>query len=207
MTAASGVAVDNLGERLVKAGVRAVRLGHPARISESLHSYSLSVLIKEERDTLEKVKNDVEERREKLHSRWTKMRPSDRRYEEDQLNALIRLRDFSSAKIERLTSKFMLEADVVLATLTGCRQRGPLKYLPENYFNTTVIDECGQALEMACWIAIHKSPKLILAGDHHQLAPTVISRKKNVVEKLSISLMERLGDRFFYGTVFHMLTV
>ena len=207
MTASSGVAVDNLGDKLVKAGVRVVRLGHPARISESLHSFSLSVLIKEERDNFEEVKIQVEELREKLHSKWTKLGPSDRRFEEDQLNALIRQRDDSLTKIERLSSIFILEAHVVLATLTGCKRRGPLKYLPDNYFNTTVIDECGQALEMACWIGIHKSPKLILAGDHHQLAPTVISKKKNVKEKLSVSLMERLGERFSDGTVIHMLKV
>ena len=62
-------------------------------------------------------------------------------------------------------------------------------------------------MEMACWIAIHKAPKLILAGDHLQLPPTVISNKAG--EKLAVSLMERLKERYFYGAknVFHMLKV
>ncbi|XP_010146897.1 PREDICTED: LOW QUALITY PROTEIN: DNA-binding protein SMUBP-2, partial [Eurypyga helias] len=82
---------------------------------------------------------------------------------------------------------------------------GPLKLLPENHFDLVVIDECAQALEASCWIPLLKAPKCILAGDHKQLPPTIISHKA-AAEGLSLSLMERLMER--YGEkVVKMLTV
>ncbi|ETE62194.1 DNA-binding protein SMUBP-2, partial [Ophiophagus hannah] len=82
---------------------------------------------------------------------------------------------------------------------------GPLKLLPENHFDLVVIDECSQALEASCWIPLLKVRKCILAGDHKQLPPIIISHKA-AAQGLSLSLMERLiqkcGDR-----VVKMLTV
>ena len=69
---------------------------------------------------------------------------------------------------------------------------GFLKHLPENHFQVTVIDECSQAKEASCWLVIPKSPKLILAGDQHQLPPVVHIHSKKDAEKLRKSLMERL---------------
>ena len=67
-----------------------------------------------------------------------------------------------------------------------------------------MIDECSQSQEMACWIVIPRSPKLILAGDHLQLPPTILAKKAE--EELSLTLMERLLDRYWY-TLVKMLTV
>ena len=159
VTAASNVAVDNLGERLVAEGIHVARIGHPTRVSEAMLPFSISVLAMKEKDNLEKKK--------------------------------------TQGSLQKLTGDCLMKADVVLSTLIGCRSTGPIGNLPKNYFDVTFIEECGQALEMACWIAIHQSKKLILAGDHFQLPPTVISKKAE--KKLSISLMERLGEtlRFF----------
>ena len=109
--------------------------------------------------------------------------------------------------MDKLSKSYLLDASVVLGTLIGCKERGPLRFLPEDHFKTCVIDECGQSLEMACWIVIPRAPKLILAGDHLQLPPTVITKNQDAAEKLSKSLMERVGERFFYGNVCYMLEV
>ena len=101
--------------------------------------------------------------------------------------------------LENLMEDYLKKADIVLSTLTSCRKDGPIGNLPNNYFDVTVIEECGQAMEMSCWTAIHKSPKLILAGDHLQLPPTVISEKAK--KKLSISLMERLQDLLQFNSL------
>ncbi|XP_023374063.1 DNA-binding protein SMUBP-2 [Otolemur garnettii] len=75
----------------------------------------------------------------------------------------------------------------------GASSDGPLKLLPESYFDVVVIDECAQALEASCWIPLLKARKCILAGDHQQLPPTIISHKA-ALAGLSRSLMERLAE-------------
>jgi hypothetical protein len=61
--------------------------------------------------------------------------------------------------------------------LSGASSDGPLKLLPEDYFDVVVVDECAQALEASCWIPLLKAPKCILAGDHRQLPPTTVSHR------------------------------
>lgn len=60
---------------------------------------------------------------------------------------------------------------------SGASSDGPLKLLPETHFDLVVIDECAQALEASCWIPLLQAPKCILAGDHKQLPPTIISHR------------------------------
>uniref|UniRef100_A0A8D0GXF9 Immunoglobulin mu DNA binding protein 2 n=1 Tax=Sphenodon punctatus TaxID=8508 RepID=A0A8D0GXF9_SPHPU len=94
---------------------------------------------------------------------------------------------------------------VYILSLLGASSDGPLKLLPENHFDLVVIDECAQALEASCWIPLLKARKCILAGDHKQLPPTIISHKA-AAKGLSLSLMERLIQK--YGeSIVKMLTV
>ena len=68
---------------------------------------------------------------------------------------------------------------------------GPLKHLPEGHFDLAVIDECSQALEIACWIGLVQVKKAVLAGDHLQLPPTIMS--ESAAQKgLAYTLMERV---------------
>lgn len=59
----------------------------------------------------------------------------------------------------------------------GASSDGPLKLLPDGYFDMVVIDECAQAVEASCWVPLLKASKCVLAGDHKQLPPTIISPK------------------------------
>ncbi|KAG1706968.1 DNA-binding protein SMUBP-2 [Nymphon striatum] len=90
-------------------------------------------------------------------------------------------------------------ADVILSTLTSASGDGPLKNLlnvsNNNPFDLVVVDECSQAIEVACWIALAHSNKCILAGDHLQLPPTILCEKA-AKNGLGISLMQRLLDMF-----------
>ncbi|XP_048663567.1 DNA-binding protein SMUBP-2 [Marmota marmota marmota] len=87
----------------------------------------------------------------------------------------------------------------------GASADGPLKLLPESHFDVVVIDECAQALEASCWIPLLKARKCILAGDHKQLPPTIVSHKA-AQAGLSRSLMERLAEEQGASAV-RMLTV
>ncbi|KAH8036044.1 hypothetical protein HPB51_016348 [Rhipicephalus microplus] len=90
----------------------------------------------------------------------------------------------------RAVGRILANADVVLSTLTTASDDGPLKNLPQGHFQVAIIDECSQALEVACWMALFRAPKCILAGDHLQLPPTIVSE---VAAKggLEVTLMER----------------
>ena len=195
VSAASNVAVDNLGERLVEEGLKVIRIGHPARCSEGMLEHSLSHKVQKESEALEETKMELDRIQNDIHRGKHRKKPELM----TQLKSLQKKRDKQKFVKDKLSKSHLLDASIVLGTLIGCREKGPLKLLPENHFKTCVIDECGQSLEMACWIVIPRAPKLILAGDHHQLPPTVITKNQEAAKKLSISLMERLRDRYFYG--------
>ena len=74
-----------------------------------------------------------------------------------------------------------IKISLYLGTLASSGLDSPLKHLPENHFSLLVIDECSQAIELACWVPIPWSTKLILAGDHLQLPPTIISKEASKV--------------------------
>ena len=90
--------------------------------------------------------------------------------------------------------EILSHADVVLATLTTATADGPLRHLPEKHFDYVVIDECSQATEAACWLALTYAPRVLLAGDHHQLPPTILSTEAER-RGLALTLMERILER------------
>lgn len=63
-----------------------------------------------------------------------------------------------------------------MSVSVGASDDGPLKLLPAEHFDWVVIDECAQALESSCWIALLRARKCILAGDYKQLPPTIKSQ-------------------------------
>ncbi|GFS75387.1 DNA-binding protein SMUBP-2 [Nephila pilipes] len=83
------------------------------------------------------------------------------------------------------------DCDIVFCTLTSASSQGPLKYVNKNHFDVCIIDECSQAIEAACWIPLHMVKKCILAGDHNQLPPIILS-KKAAKAGLKVTMMERL---------------
>ena len=205
VTAGSHVAVDNIGEKLAGEGLKILRLGHPARVtSEAVLEYSLGVKMKEQFEIAAGLKFEFSRLRRELHSGIKQDGVTVRR----ELKRLKKNLAIQQVKLRTMREKMILEADVVLGTLIGCGSE--LSFLdsrPGHHFHLTIIDECGQSLEMACWIVIPRAPKLILAGDHHQLPPTVVTKSKEASAELSKSLMERVLEMLFYGFGAHMLQV
>lgn len=199
--APSNVAVDNLVERLAQIEAQVLRLGHPARLLESIHRHSLDAVLAHGDNT-----QIVLEIRKDIDQAFAKMKKAQDRGQKVHFRGEIKsLRKELRSREEAATSQILKKASVVLATNTGASDDGPLKLLPNDYFDLVVIDECAQALEASCWIPLMKAPKCILAGDHKQLPPTIISRKA-AANGLSLSLMERLIQK--YGEqVVRMLTV
>ncbi|XP_006861112.1 PREDICTED: DNA-binding protein SMUBP-2 [Chrysochloris asiatica] len=198
--APSNVAVDNLVERLARCERRVLRLGHPARLLEAVQQHCLDAVLarSDSAQIVADIRRDIDQAFAKTGKAQDKGEKSRLRNEIKQLRKELKTRE-EAAMLESLTS-----ASVVLATNTGASSEGPLKLLPEDYFDMVVIDECAQALEASCWIPLLKARKCILAGDHKQLPPTVVSHKA-AQAGLSLSLMERLTER--HSGQVRMLTV
>ena len=195
---ASNIAVDNLVERLSVSGVNVVRVGHPARLLPSVIECSLeskvfasdnSSLAKDIRKEIKGLSSDLM----KLES-WKKV-------ERRKINQELRLLGKEEKKRQQLAVKEVIKGAAVIAcTLTGCLGHN----LGAQCFDLVVIDEAAQALEVACWGAILKGKRCVMAGDHLQLPPTVISSSA-ASKGLSRTLFERLQS--MHPMVAEMLTV
>lgn len=199
--APSNHAVDNLLEKLLAAGEEPVRLGHPARVQADLRGRSLDILAEKHADARQarKVARDAFALFRQA-DKWTREKPQPgekaalRREARDMLT--------EARKLEALAVERVLdEAKIVCATLTGLDS----ELLGKRRFAVAVIDEACQSTEPACWVPLLRANKLLLAGDHCQLPPTVISPEA-AERGLSVSLMERLVSQFGAGAC-QLLTV
>ncbi|XP_061209581.1 DNA-binding protein SMUBP-2 [Neopsephotus bourkii] len=199
--APSNVAVDNLVERLAGHSVRILRLGHPARLLEPIQRHCLDAVLA--RADTAQIVADI---RKDIDQAWAKSKKAQDKGERSHfLSEIKTLRKELKQREETAMAAALTHASVVLATNTGASSEGPLKLLPDNHFDLVVIDECAQALEASCWVPLLKAPKCILAGDHKQLPPTIISHKA-AAKGLALSLMERLIEGYGQKVV-RMLTV
>ncbi|XP_065794024.1 DNA-binding protein SMUBP-2 [Muntiacus reevesi] len=199
--APSNIAVDNLVERLAQRKQRILRLGHPARLLDSIQQHSLDAVLA--RSDGARIVADI---RRDIDQAWVKNRKTQDKREKSNFRDEIKLlRKELKDREEAAMLESLAAASVVLATNTGASADGPLKLLPDGHFDVVVIDECAQALEASCWIPLLKARKCILAGDHKQLPPTIVSHKA-ALAGLSLSLMERLAEQHGARAV-RMLTV
>eukprot|EP00977_Amphora_coffeiformis_P006232 scaffold1341_cov178-Amphora_coffeaeformis.AAC.9 len=203
VTAPSNVAVDNVLSRLVgtnsskkKDRLRVVRLGHPARLQAAILPYSLEALVQAADGTeiVADVRKELASYLALLSHAKYETRATARR-EVRQLRREVRQRE------EGVVKQILQNAQVVLATTVGAAAR-ILKNSPD--FDLVVIDEAAQALEASCWIPILKGRRLVLAGDHCQLPPTIQSSQPAVLKGLGQTLFERLmhlyGDHLASST-------
>ncbi|KAJ8252013.1 hypothetical protein COCON_G00213250 [Conger conger] len=200
-SAPSNVAVDNLVEALVRNKARLLRLGHPARLQESIQKHSLDAVLarSDSTDIIADIRKDIDRAFEKMKKSRDKGGRSHLKAEVKELRKELRKRE------ESAIAQILKMADVILATNTGAHDNGPLKFLPKDHFDLVVIDECAQALESSCWISLLKARKCILAGDHKQL-PATIKSHTAAAKGLGVSLMERLIQKHG-ASVVRMLTM
>ena len=173
--AASNVAVDNLVERLMRArdalagsktsgsSAKIVRLGHPARLLASVLDASLEAQVRKSDNSA--LARDCEKERAALRRRLTKLGPRDRAERADARRELRRLTKEEKSRQRKAVDEVIKGANVVCCTLAGALSSA----LRDESFDVVVIDEAAQALEAACWGAMLRGKKAILAGDHLQL--------------------------------------
>lgn len=175
VVAPSNTAVDLLSEKLADTGLNVLRIGNPAKVSDKLLSLTLDSRMAEHSAMKEvkKLKKRAAEFKDMAHKYKRSFGPAER----EQRKALFDEARNLMKEVER-TEQYILDdvigkAKVITATLVGANH-----YTIRNLrYGTAVIDEAGQALEPACWIPILKAARLVLAGDHCQLPPTVKSQE------------------------------
>jgi DNA polymerase III delta prime subunit len=189
--AASNHAVDNLLEKLLRLDLRPVRLGHPARVEADLRERALDILAEKHPDARQARKVAKEAfAKFRQADKWTRAKPEPGEkaaLRREARELLAEARKLEALAIERILD----EARVVCATLTGLDS----ELLGRRRYDLAVIDEAGQATEPACWLPLLRADKLVLAGDHCQLPPTVVSPEA-AGKGLSVSLMERVVGLF-----------
>ncbi|GIL45595.1 hypothetical protein Vafri_2803 [Volvox africanus] len=170
-TAASNIAVDNLVERLVKAAakLKLVRLGHPARLLPQVLDSSLEAHVL--RSDSSALARDCRAEIKDINCRLLKLGPRDRAERRALRGDLRRLAKEERQRQEAAVVEVIKGAQVVCCTLTGAAHR----QLESELFDVAVVDEAAQALEAATWSALLRARRAVLAGDHLQLPPTIVS--------------------------------
>lgn len=188
VVAPSNTAVDLLSEKLSDQGLNVLRVGNPARVSERLLSLTLDHKMAEHSHMKEirRLKKQASAFLDMAHKYKRHFGKSER----EQRKALFAearniMKDVDKSE-QYIINDLVAKAQVITATLVGANH-----YTVRNLkFKTIVIDEAGQALEPACWIPILKAQKLVLAGDHCQLPPTVKSNEA-AQNGLATTLLEK----------------
>ena len=177
--AQSNMAVDWISERLVDRGVNVLRIGNPTKVNDKMLSFTYERRFADHPDypQLWSIREAIRKLRQGRN----------RRRDEGYHQKLERLKSRATELEIRINAELFGEARVIASTLTGSANR----LLAGQKFGTLFIDEAAQALEAACWLAIRKATRVILAGDHCQLPPTVKSIAA-LRGGLATTLMERI---------------
>ena len=178
--AQSNMAVDWISEKLVDRGVNVLRIGNPTRVNDKMLGFTYERRFESHPDypQLWAIRKAIRE-----------LRKNRKKGSENYHQKMDRLKS-RAAEIEiRINSELFGEARVIACTLVGSAHR----LLEGMKFGTLFIDEAAQALEAACWIPMKSASRVILAGDHCQLPPTVKSIAA-LRAGLGKTLMERIAE-------------
>lgn len=160
--AQSNMAVDWISEKLVDRGVNVLRIGNPSRVNDKMLSFTYEHRFESHPDYPQ-----LWGIRRAIRDLYAKLRETTNR--ENIRTKINSLKDRATELEVRINAALFAESRVIACTLVGSASR----LLVGQRFGTLFIDEAAQALEAACWIAIRKAERVIFAGDHCQLPPTV----------------------------------
>jgi len=186
--APSNTAVDLLSAKLFKQGLKVLRIGNPARVSEELMSLTLDAQVARHigMKQIRELKKQANAFRDMAHQYKKNFGKAEREQRKALFKEAHDIMQIVSKTEQYIINDLIEGAQVITATLVGSNH-----YTISNaQFETVVVDEAAQALEPANWIPILKAQKVVLAGDHCQLPPTIksIEAAKN---GLSTTLFEK----------------
>ena len=179
--AQSNMAVDWISEKLVDRGVPVLRVGNPTRVNDKMLGFTYERLFEAHGDypelwSLRKTLRELRRHRRRGDRSW-----------HDKVD---RLRSRATELEAAIHQQLFSNARVIACTLVGAAHR----LLDGQTFGTLFIDEAAQALEAACWIPMRRASRVVLAGDHCQLPPTIKSHEA-LRGGLGVTLMQRIAER------------
>ncbi len=178
--AQSNMAVDWISEKLVDRGVNVLRIGNPTKVNDKMLSFTYERRFEAhpDYDQLWAIRKAIRD-----------LRAHRKRGDDKYHQKLERLKERATELELRINAQLFDEARVIACTLVGSSSR----LLDGQKFGTLFIDEAAQALEAACWIPIRRVSRVVFAGDHCQLPPTVKSIAA-LKAGLGKTLMERIVE-------------
>ena len=179
--AQSNMAVDWISEKLVDRGINVLRIGNPTKVNDKMLSFTYERRFESHPDypQLWAIRKNIRQ-----------LRANRKRGDHSFHQKLERLKERETELELRIRNQLFREARVIASTLVGSANR----LLDGMKFGTLFIDEAAQALEAACWIPMRRATRVILAGDHCQLPPTIksVAAMKGGLDK---TLMQRIVER------------
>ena len=179
--AQSNMAVDWISEKLVDRGINVLRIGNPTKVNDKMLSFTYERRFESHPDypQLWAIRKSIRQ-----------LRANRKRGDHSFHQMLERLKERETELELRIRNQLFREARVIASTLVGSANR----LLDGMKFGTLFIDEAAQALEAACWIPMRRATRVILAGDHCQLPPTIksVAAMKGGLDK---TLMQRIVER------------
>ena len=179
--AQSKMAVDWISEKLVDRGINVLRIGNPTKVNDKMLSFTYERRFESHPDypQLWAIRKSIRQ-----------LRANRKRGDHSFHQKLERLKERETELELRIRNQLFREARVIASTLVGSANR----LLDGMKFGTLFIDEAAQALEAACWIPMRRATRVILAGDHCQLPPTIksVAAMKGGLDK---TLMQRIVER------------
>ena len=179
--AQSNMAVDWISEKLVDRGINVLRIGNPTKVNDKMLSFTYERRFESHPDypQLWAIRKSIRQ-----------LRANRKRGDHSFHQKLERLKERETELELRIRNQLFREARVIASTLVGSANR----LLDGMKFGTLFIDEAAQALEATCWIPMRRATRVILAGDHCQLPPTIksVAAMKGGLYK---TLMQRIVER------------
>lgn len=175
VSAPSNTAVDNIAKGLLRKGINILRVGNTSKVDETVFPHTPEGRMSNSKQ-LKEIKQ-LKIRAEEFRKMALKYKRSFGKAEREQRNLLFKEVKNIRAEIKQLQvyneEKLLTEAQVILGTPIGLYDAG----IQQLRFHTLVIDEAGQCIEPLAWCIFPKAPRIVLAGDHWQLPPTVLSHE------------------------------
>jgi ATP-dependent RNA/DNA helicase IGHMBP2 len=192
VTAPSNTAVDLLTEKLANEGVNVIRIGNPSRVSDVLLEHTLDAQVMAHRayKDLKNLRKTAEEYKRMAFQFKRKFGHQERAQRQLYKSESHRLLEEADSVEHYITDDLLDNVQVITCTLVGAANKA-IRHLT---YDTVFIDEAAQALEPACWIPISRTNRVVLAGDHCQLPPTIKSLEADK-GGLSITLFEKCIER------------
>ncbi|HYG02681.1 MAG TPA: AAA domain-containing protein [Chryseosolibacter sp.] len=188
VSAPSNAAIDLLVDKLSDEGMNVIRIGHPARVTEQTLSKTLDARIAAH-ENYHELKN-LRKRMEQVRSQALKFKRHFGYHEREQRKILLQEAKLLKGDADTLefyiVNDLLNNAQAICCTLIGSSH----PVLRGRKFKTVFIDEAAQALEPACWIPLLRAHRVVFAGDHQQLPPTIKSIDASK-QGLSITLFEK----------------